>query len=78
MASSAAASLPRRTPDKPTFSILPRMLLDKRHAGGKNCRESQEETSYDWSEAGSDQAGNHGHRSAKYKSNQIFVPVGFA
>ena len=77
-ASSAAASLPRRAPGKPAFSLRSRTCFSISVAlAGKIAGKSQKQAANDWPEARCNEPGDYSHRPAEHEPDQILVPVRF-
>jgi hypothetical protein len=69
-ASSAAASLPRRVPGRPAFSLRSRTCFWINVALAV-----EKEATNDGPEAGRDETRDYGHRSTEPKSDEVLVPA---
>src|SRR5215467_12147306 len=75
-ASSAAASLPRRAPKKPAFSLRSRTCFSIKVAlAGQDRGKSKKQTANDRPEAGRDKPCDDGHGAAEHESDEILVPA---
>ena len=78
-ASSAAASLPRRTPDRPRLLLAFRTCFSISVAlAGKIAGKAKNKPADNRPEAGGNEAGNHSHRATESEPDQVLVPAGFA